>query len=242
MASDVAIGGGVLLWAIPLGRAEREAQTALPRLAPEEARRAGSLDPVRGARYAVTRAALRGLLGDRLGLDPRAVPIVYGDRGKPRLADGSLHFSVSHGGDVSVVALCSCAPVGIDVESSLSPSRARGIADRFFHVKEREALAELSPDRLADAVLRCWALKEAAGKALGLDLEELLQRVVLDVRDAVAPALERVVGGPASNRWSVHQMSPAHLRRSISVAVCAPGCRLAGVSLLAGIDSLPGFP
>src|SRR5262249_16331888 len=67
-----------------------------------------------GRRWAAGRAALRALLGERLGLAPQEVEFAYGPRGKP--ATAGVRFNLSHAGGLALVALCGEREVGVDVE------------------------------------------------------------------------------------------------------------------------------
>jgi 4'-phosphopantetheinyl transferase len=68
-------------------------------------------------RYIVARARLRQLLGARLGVRPEAIEITHGMKGKPRLADGGLHFNLSHSDDVALYAFSSACELGADIEA-----------------------------------------------------------------------------------------------------------------------------
>ena len=73
-------------------------------------------DPVRAARWRNGRAALRLLLGRHLGCSPEEVIFEVSPTGKPRLSGQALHFNLSHSGDLALVAVSRCWPLGIDLE------------------------------------------------------------------------------------------------------------------------------
>ncbi|MDQ1701145.1 MAG: 4-phosphopantetheinyl transferase, partial [Frankiaceae bacterium] len=56
-------------------------------------------------RYISGRAALRRVLGERLGTAPGAVEISYGEYGKPYVPGVSTQFNVSHSDDVALIAV-----------------------------------------------------------------------------------------------------------------------------------------
>lgn len=91
-----------------------------PELLPEDER--GRAEQMRTGkvrdRWTAARWALRGVLGRYLGLDPAAVELSLGEHGKPLLADpeAPLLFSLSHSGDVALVAVSAELEVGVDVE------------------------------------------------------------------------------------------------------------------------------
>lgn len=132
-------------------------------------------DGPRRRRKALLRACTRWLLGAHLGLRGDEVVLGRGLNGRPRLerpgADARLAFSTSLCGRDGVVAVSSCATVGIDVERA-GPDRFPGhIAAHLLHRREMESFAELAYDERTAWLARVWACKEAALKALGLGLD-----------------------------------------------------------------------
>jgi phosphopantetheinyl transferase len=93
------------------------------------------------ARFVAARAWLRRLLGERLGVPARAVPIDYSPTSKPGLPWGNWRFNVSHSGDLAAYAFARGREVGVDVEAITG-----GEAPHFFHA---------------------WTRKEALFKAMG---------------------------------------------------------------------------
>jgi 4'-phosphopantetheinyl transferase len=114
-----------------------------------------------GRRWAAARAALRVLLGERLGLAPEAVAFAHGPHGKPHLPGAPLRFNLSHAGAVALVALAHGREVGVDVERADRRSRA---VERALTAGERAGLG--AGDRHLE-LLRIWCRKEALAKATG---------------------------------------------------------------------------
>jgi 4'-phosphopantetheinyl transferase len=171
--------------------------------------------------------ALRQLLGRYTERDPSTLRFAYGRAGKPRLVGApNIHFSVSHSGELTIVALAWNTPVGVDVEASRRPFRARDIADRLLHAEEKAQLTALPEDELPDAVLRCWTLKEAVGKAIGFSLDQLLRDVVVDADPTAPPRVLRVDGHRAAKQWSLSQLSLVDRRATVAIAAPVPGVRL----------------
>jgi 4'-phosphopantetheinyl transferase len=132
-------------------------------LSPAERARADRFFLARHRRlFVAARTRLRQLLGARLGLAPEAVELVYGPHGKPRLAQGNLHFSVSHCDDVALFGFSS-AEIGVDIEPLRSIAGADAIAASVFSPRERA-------DCAAHGFLYCWTRKEALAKAIGKGL------------------------------------------------------------------------
>lgn len=89
--------------------------------------------------------------------------------GKPYFADGAVHFSLSHCGEVAVCAVAD-SPIGVDVERIPDASPLK-IAKRFFTESEYNAIASAPDPRSAFCEL--WVKKEAVIKALGVGLKGL---------------------------------------------------------------------
>ncbi|MFD3700769.1 4'-phosphopantetheinyl transferase family protein [Streptomyces sp. NPDC058646] len=126
-------------------------------------------------RYLASHVGLRVLLGGYLGLAPEKVALVRedcpccgGPHGRPAVAGGVIHFSLSHSGDLAFFAFAG-APVGIDVEGLPSASAVADILNTL-HPAETAELTDLpEPDRRT-ALARVWSRKEAYLKATGTGL------------------------------------------------------------------------
>ncbi|MFI7383854.1 4'-phosphopantetheinyl transferase family protein [Streptomyces sp. NPDC049813] len=128
-------------------------------------------------RYVNAHVALRRVLGERLDRAPGTLRFVRlpcpgcGEpHGRPALADApGLHFSLSHSGDLALVALAA-VPVGADVEE-LTQSLAADDLAGVLHPRERAELAALAgPAERRLAVSRAWVRKEAYLKGIGTGL------------------------------------------------------------------------
>lgn len=128
----------------------------------------------------------RELLSRYCGMEPAALTFKRGAKGKPYLVGSELQFSLSHGAGWHLL-LVSDAPCGVDIEAwdrDLSRLRSSGALRRFA---EGGLL-----DGANDAeLLRCWTMKEAWAKSLGLSIWDILAR-----------PLERVDAG-----WRVPQQA-----------------------------------
>lgn len=128
-------------------------------------------------RYHVAHTALRRELADRLGTSPAAVtltradcPVCGGPHGRPCLPGDPLHFSLSHAGDLVLLAFAD-APVGVDVEKEPALSLVAEVS-RALHHRERDELAALPEQLRPAAFARCWTRKEAYLKGTGAGLGE----------------------------------------------------------------------
>ena len=101
---------------------------------------------------------LRSVLGIKDDSD-----LIYGEYGKPELARGGVHFSLSHAGHYAVLAIADL-PVGVDIEPVETP-----------HVLPRKMLSEeemawLKDHTSAEDFCLLWTRLESALKAEGCGL------------------------------------------------------------------------
>lgn len=141
-----------------------------------------------GRRWAAARAALRVLLGERVGMHPREVSFTHGPHGKPHV-DGGPCFNLSHTGALALVALAGAREIGVDVERTDRRSHAilRALTDH-----ERVALGE-RPAHLD--LMRVWCRKEALAKATGGGLRWAPERFDTTASSGYALADLEVPGG-----------------------------------------------
>jgi 4'-phosphopantetheinyl transferase len=130
-----------------------------------------------------SRSVLRVLLARYLDAAPEQVPLVLDANGKPclgrargeRRAAGpaaSLHFNLSHSGELALYAFSSSWPVGVDVElGRVEKGGARrdhvALARRVFGEREGRRLQALPPASREHEFLRLWTRYEAALKRVG---------------------------------------------------------------------------
>lgn len=139
---------------------------------PEESARSASLEHRAARRFLAGRRLLRNVLAGLLECSPQEVGIETDGAGKPRLSEGSYHFSVSHSGEAVGVAVAEF-PVGIDLEWE-RPVDARGLARRFFSPEEAALLAA---EPITRRFFSLWTRREAAVKADGRGLARLLPMI-----------------------------------------------------------------
>ncbi|WP_238420802.1 4'-phosphopantetheinyl transferase family protein [Streptomyces taklimakanensis] len=128
-------------------------------------------------RYRVAHTALRRELAGLLGTDPTAVPFTReacplcgGPHGRPAVPGNPVHFSLSHSGDLVVLAFDD-APVGVDVEAYPTAAVVAETAS-VLHPRERAELGGLPASHRPAAFARCWTRKEAYLKGTGTGLGE----------------------------------------------------------------------
>jgi 4'-phosphopantetheinyl transferase len=146
-------------------------------------------------RFAVAHARLRQVLAEHVGGDPAALQFGAGQHGKPFLRGSALEFSLSHSGDIVLIAVAA-VPVGADVERIESRDGIDQVAAESFDNAEREWLRE-QRDRTR-AFYRLWTIKEAALKGDGRGISRLKEASV-DTQK-----FDRVVVG--ADLWSVREV------------------------------------
>ncbi|MFG2979870.1 4'-phosphopantetheinyl transferase family protein [Streptomyces sp. NPDC048258] len=158
-----------------------------------EQERAGRLlRPADRQRYLASHLALRVLLGGYLGLAPERVclvreecPCCGGPHGRPAVAGGAVHFSLSHSGDVAYLAFAG-VPVGVDVEETPGVDAVADVLP-LLHPAEVAELSALPEPARRDALARVWSRKEACLKAEGTGLARGLTEPYVGSAPAPAP-------------------------------------------------------
>lgn len=148
-------------------------------------------------RFLVARARLRELLGEYVGMGPEKIVFLYSERGKPSI-DDSLHFNVSHSGEIAFYGFARGRRVGVDVERIRSLSDLLSLTKRFFCAKEHD-LIENHPDR-ERVFFQLWTAKEAYLKAIGTGIAGGLNRVEV----SIDPLKLENIGG----EWNVYSYRP----------------------------------
>ena len=132
-------------------------------------------------RFVIAHGAVRVIVGARLGVPAERIRWQLGRNGKPELAAEwtGVRVSLSHSGDLSMVAITDERDVGVDVQQLLPSLDATGMAARFFPPAEaRFVAAGTGPAEAADRFGRLWTRKEACIKASG---GRLMQGMTLPV-------------------------------------------------------------
>jgi 4'-phosphopantetheinyl transferase len=124
-------------------------------------------------RFIVARGLMRTLLGEYLGIEPGRVELAYGERGKPRLADGGadLRFNLSHSESLVAFAFCRGREVGIDVEAVRADRSSERLARRYLPPEAVREIEEYPEAERIEAFYRAWVRQEAYAKGRGEGLE-----------------------------------------------------------------------
>lgn len=192
---DVVDCASVQIYLIDLARNRaslEEAERGTPRLSAGDLARiqAFSHDEAAARNWRAARIGLRILLErSSAGEAARQADFVLGPHGRPALAGGHPHFSVSHSGGLALVAISDVGPIGIDLELPRSvaigePRRTR-IVDAGRRLAGLPRLEGLAAD---DEFLWAWVRLEAAAKALGTGIGQMLSgQGVPDSRATATP-------------------------------------------------------
>lgn len=192
------------VWSVDLGADAEDPHV----LSPEENARAERFrDRQDGEHWRRARTALRRVLADYLGADPRKLVFDTAGYGKPFLTGprSGIRFNVSHAGAIALLAFARGAEVGVDVEVRARRFDALALARRAFGEAHALTLRDLPPERREEAFLRTWVRHEATVKCLGAGLRVPAP----DVKDVWVTDLEMTPeavaalaadGGPCSIR------------------------------------------
>lgn len=188
----------IALWLYPLDCSGDESDELARSLSPLEIERADRFGtPVLRARWIAGRATLRSLLGAVLGVDPAAVPLRRGIRGRPEVgAEHALDFNVSHTDDVALIGIATSLPprarIGVDIEREDRKLNADGLARKFMTERERAGMAPLDEEARRRRFLQLWTCKEAMSKATGDALSAPFRDIDVSLDDG-----PRLTSGPA---------------------------------------------
>lgn len=158
--------------------------------------------------FIAARGILRFLLGHYAALTPQAVSFVYGDKGKPELANGAegLVFNVSHSHGVGAWALGLDGLIGVDVEWVQRKVDLDQVGKRFFSEKEWAELANMNEKERRAGFFRCWTRKEAFVKALGDGISFSLK--AFDVSVGPVAQITRIEGDHDPAKWTMQAFDP----------------------------------
>jgi 4'-phosphopantetheinyl transferase len=215
--------GGCRLWLVDLDRA-LSTEAAFSLLSAEERARFGSSMATGRHRRGVCRAALRLVLADLLACSPSRVRMTASRSGKPAVENcPELSFSVSHAGNVGVIAVVGTGSVGVDVELPRPGLGAVACARRWFSRGEAATLEQLAEAQAADGFLRCWTVKEAVVKAAGVPLAAYADRVVVEPDPSRPLRLLELPDELGLERVCVGEMSIVGPHARVAVAICGAG-------------------
>jgi 4'-phosphopantetheinyl transferase len=139
-----------------------------------------------------THAALRIILSRAVRAGAADLEFVVNEWGKPALAPPhdrtDLEFSVSHSGEIGLIALARAQRIGVDLEQVRPVENMDGIARRMFGADVAAQLAEVCGEFRLRAFFGLWTAGEALAKATGLGLAGFGERCPVEIdRNAEEP-------------------------------------------------------
>lgn len=163
----------------------------------EVQRLAAITHPGRQQSFVLGRAAVRSLLGERLGLAPRQVRLRRAEDGSVIPEDARWRVSIAHSGPHAVGVVGQRA-LGIDLERIRT--RREGLEKRILHVEEWAGFEALPLDH-ARRVILIWTLKEAALKAIRMGFRHAASAVRLEIDYPAGRAMAHLPGRPSLRLW-----------------------------------------
>ena len=228
-ATAVPLPSGIQVWQIDLSHVDVDAlQAARSVLSMDEQARLARFHREQDRkRFAVSRAALRLLLAERLHCAPPDIVFAAGPYGKLSVAasEGASapFFNLSHSGDFVLIALSETGEIGIDIEYRDPELDVGSIVSQVLSEQER-CSEQIRP---LDFFAR-WVGKEAALKALGVGVGEHLQALSVESSDDGAYRLSHTRSDWAGiSAWQLasppgYAAAVALVSVAVSVPVCVP--------------------
>jgi 4'-phosphopantetheinyl transferase len=175
------------------------------------------------ARCAAARGSLRIVLANYLHGDPRFLSLATGANGKPFLdssMDAGIQFNVSHADDRALISVTRGIRVGIDIERIRKVRDMDSILDSFFSEQEQGYLRSRKSEERTRAFFVLWTRREAAAKAMGLDLFDFFARFALPPSDRDESGIRVALAQDAPDGtadWWIRDLS---LSRGYAGALC----------------------
>lgn len=121
--------------------------------------------------FLVGRALVRTAVSKQIGVNPAALEIAIGARGRPRFtappAACRYAFSLSHTTGLVVCAVSEGADVGVDVEHPNKQRNVRDFAKKVLTSSELEDTFSRPSQEIMERFLTYWTLKESYAKLRG---------------------------------------------------------------------------
>lgn len=131
--------------------------------------------------------------------------------------EAPLDFSVSHSGELALIAITVGRRVGVDVEQHDAMVKTLKLAARFFSPREAAQLAGLPEGDQFAGFYRGWTCKEAYLKATGFGLSFPLGKFTVALNPREPVGLLEVADQPdEAARWRMHSL---HVAAGFSAAL-----------------------
>lgn len=202
------------LWVATLAEVAAAGDYAISLLSsPERARAEGISDGAAHTVFVASRAAQRALAAAYLGRRPSELHIdrtcrYCGDpgHGRPRIAgENDLDFSVTHCGELLLLAYVSHGRVGVDAEAAdreVGRGRGAGRLADYALTQAEAGLVRAAPQKSRSAVFcRLWTRKEAVVKLTGHGIFAPLRTIEVATETGAVTLPGRALGWPADTVW-----------------------------------------
>ncbi|QUV99087.1 4'-phosphopantetheinyl transferase superfamily protein [Chloracidobacterium sp. MS 40/45] len=213
----------VHLWWLHLPRSAR-VETTESLLSTDEQQRARRFRrPAAARQFCLGRALLRTILGSYLGLPPQHLRFAYTHNGKPYLPETPhLTFSLTHTGDLGLLAVTCHRRVGVDVEAPHRRANWRGLARRCLSDAAYRTLGTLPDEEQRQAMTWYWVCHEAWLKARGeASLRRLLHIDLPWARACAGDASHITMQDVSGQTWLIRNVSRDGICAAL-VVECAP--------------------
>jgi len=164
--------------------------------------------------FITSRAILRTLVSQYLGLSPYDVAFFYNQHGKPALDviinPVGLEFNLSHSHDLVIFAFSQKRILGVDLEYQHSLPDLKEIAAKCLSRAEFEKWDRLPLAQQQETFFLYWTQKEAFLKAKGYGLLQPINSIELISEPEIGVVSEYVEhNSEGVNRWSYISTVPA---------------------------------
>ena len=176
-------------------------------------------------------------VGQYLGNTKPEIELIFGEKGKPHIANlSNVHFNISHSGNYVVCAV-SEHELGIDVERIRKVNLR--IAERFFSQPEIDDLMALDEDERMRYFITLWTIKESYLKAIGRGLTQHLNSFTIRKNSDSY----QLTGNQEAEGYGIEAFSIAP---DYALAICSPlpfsPAEITTIALKDIILSLPVYP
>lgn len=176
--------------------------------------------------YLVAHGMLRSLLSRYADVKPADWQFVYGDHGRPEIANHlpvRLRFNLTHTDGLIACAVSQDRTCGIDAERCVARRHFPGIARRMFSDNECRALERTQGRARLEGFYSGWTLREAYVKARGIGISFPTRKLDFTVRrdDDIGLTQAPDIAGSGDD-WYFRLMRPTE-EHLLAIAVARNG-------------------